>query len=400
MAKGKQEKEKFIRTKPHCNIGTIGHVDHGKTTLTSAITKVLDGVGNTKYRDYYQIDSNPEEKERLITIAAAHIEYETEKRHYTHIDCPGHQDYIKNMIIGASQLDGVILVVSAIDGVQVQTREHVILAKEIGLKYLIVFLNKVDALKEDKSILELLEMEIRELIEAYGFSEETPIIKGSALKALEGDVEFSKNISELMSTVDSYVELPERDLNTNFLMPVEMVIVVPGRGTVLTGKVERGILKSGDDLELVGPTLKKVTCMGIEMYKKILDEAEPGDNVGVLVKGVGKKDLKKAKSYVLVTPNTVNVYSKFKAHVYLLPKDEGGRKTPFGSNYKPQIFFRMSNITGSISLEDGVDLVFPGEDVNIIVELIEKAVIEKGLRFIIREGKITVGAGLITEVLM
>ncbi len=399
MAK-KKEKEVFKRTKPHCNVGTIGHVDHGKTTLTAAITRVLDGIGNTNFRDYDQIDSNPEEKERLITINAAHIEYETELRHYSHIDCPGHQDYIKNMIIGASQLDGVILVVSAADGVQVQTKEHVILAKEIGLKHLIVFLNKVDTIRaEDQGVLDLIEMEVRELIEEYGFSDETPIIYGSALKALEGDEEYMGKVKELMDTVDSYVQLPERDLNAPFLMPVENVLTAPGRGTVITGKIEKGTVQVGDDLEMLGKTKLKGSCMGIEMYHKVLDKGEPGDNVGILVKGIAKKDIKKPKDFVLVTPNSVQLKTTFVARVYVLSTKEGGRKTPFGNRYKPQLFFRTSNITGTVYLDDMDAMVMPGDDVSIKFELIEAAAVEVGLRFIVREGKITVGAGVITEVL-
>lgn len=399
MAK-KKEKEVFKRTKPHCNVGTIGHVDHGKTTLTAAITRVLDGIGNTNFRDYDQIDSNPEEKERLITINAAHIEYETELRHYSHIDCPGHQDYIKNMIIGASQLDGVILVVSAADGVQVQTKEHVILAKEIGLKHLIVFLNKVDTIRaEDQGVLDLIEMEVRELIEEYGFSDETPIIYGSALKALEGDEEYMEKVKELMDTVDTYVQLPERDLNAPFLMPVENVLTAPGRGTVITGKIEKGTVQVGDDLEMLGKTKLKGSCMGIEMYHKVLDKGEPGDNVGILVKGIAKKDIKKPKDFVLVTPNSVQLKTTFVARVYVLSTKEGGRKTPFGNRYKPQLFFRTSNITGTVYLDDMDAMVMPGDDVSIKFELIEAAAVEVGLRFIVREGKITVGAGVITEVL-
>lgn len=399
MAK-KKEKEVFKRTKPHCNVGTIGHVDHGKTTLTAAITRVLDGIGNTNFRDYDQIDSNPEEKERLITINAAHIEYETELRHYSHIDCPGHQDYIKNMIIGASQLDGVILVVSAADGVQVQTKEHVILAKEIGLKHLIVFLNKVDTIRaEDQGVLDLIEMEVRELIEEYGFSDETPIIYGSALKALEGDEEYMGKVKELMDTVDTYVQLPERDLNAPFLMPVENVLTAPGRGTVITGKIEKGTVQVGDDLEMLGKTKLKGSCMGIEMYHKVLDKGEPGDNVGILVKGIAKKDIKKPKDFVLVTPNSVQLKTTFVARVYVLSTKEGGRKTPFGNRYKPQLFFRTSNITGTVYLDDMDAMVMPGDDVSIKFELIEAAAVEVGLRFIVREGKITVGAGVITEVL-
>lgn len=399
MAKKKDEKEKFERTKPHCNIGTVGHVDHGKTTLTSAITKMLAGVGSTKYRDYYQIDSNPEEKERLITISAAHIEYETEKRHYSHIDCPGHQDYIKNMITGASQLEGVILVVAATDGVQVQTREHVILAREIGIPYMVVFVNKVDMIKET-SMLELIELEIRELIEMYGFSEETPFVLGSALKAIEGDKKYEDKVKELMNIVDEYVELPDRKREEAFLMPVENTLVAPGRGTVFTGKVERGVLKEGDEVEVTGPTkVAKGLCMGIEMYHRVLDIAEAGDNVGVLVKGIASKDIKKSKGFFLSKPNTIKFWTAFKARVYILSTEEGGRKTGFTDRYKPQFFFRMTNVTGKLTFPEGVELVMPGENVILEVNLMSKVVLEENLRFIIREGKLTVGAGMITELI-
>lgn len=398
MAKKKDEKEKFERTKPHCNVGTIGHVDHGKTTLTSAITKLLAGIGSTKYRDYFQIDSNPEEKERLITISAAHIEYETEKRHYSHIDCPGHQDYIKNMITGASQLEGVILVVAATDGVQVQTREHVILAREIGIPYMVVFVNKVDMLKET-SILELIELEIRELIEMYGFSEDTPFVLGSALKAIEGDKKYEDKILELMNYVDNYIQLPDRKREEAFLMPVENMLVAPGRGTVFTGKVERGFLREGDEVELVGPKILKGVCMGIEMYHRILDIAEAGDNVGILVKGIGSKEIKKSKGYIMAKPSSVKLWSSFKARVYVLSTEEGGRKTGFTDRYKPQFFFRMTNLTGKLTFPDDVELVMPGDNVLLTVNLIDKVVLEKDLRFIIREGKLTVGAGIITELI-
>lgn len=398
MAVKQTEKVVFARTKLHCNIGTIGHVDHGKTTLTAAITKVLALDGLSDFKDYNQIDSHKEEKERGITINAAHVEYETKKRHYTHIDCPGHQDYIKNMIIGASQMEGVILVVAATDGVQVQTREHVILAKEIGIPYMLVFINKIDAMKE-RSMLDLIELEIRELIESYSFSEETPFVRGSALKALQGDVEYMEKIKELMNFVDSYI--PDRTsniLNENFLMPVEGVITVPGRGTVVTGKVEKGSLKVGDNIELVGDKNFLTSSMGIEMHRKILDYAESGDNIGVLLKGVARKDIKKGKGYVLATPNTIKPATKFEARVYILSAEEGGRKKPFKSNYKPQFFFRVSNVTGSINLKD-VDMALPGETVLMEVELLHSSIINENLRFILREGKLTVGAGFITKVL-
>jgi len=395
MAK-KAEKEKFIRVKPHCNIGTIGHVDHGKTTLTAAITKALVGVGKTKFKDYSDIDSHPEERARGITINTAHVEYETEKRHYSHIDCPGHQDYIKNMITGASQMEGVILVVSATDGVQIQTKEHIILAKEIGIPYLVVFINKVDALK-DYSMLDLIELEIRELIESYGFSQNTPVIRGSAKKALEGNEDALIIIRELMSTIDDYIKEPKRLFDEPFLMPVESVHVAQGRGTVVTGKVERGKLKIGDELELVGKQTFNTTCMGLEMFKKILDFAQVGDNIGVLVKNVPNREI--YRGYILSAKNIMKCFKIFNARIYILSAKEGGRNKPFKSGYKPQFFFRISNVTGTIFLETEDMLAMPGEHFVVKVVLGEKAVINEGLRFIMREGKLTIGTGIIVNLL-
>jgi elongation factor Tu len=402
MAK-KIEKEKFVRTKPHCNIGTIGHVDHGKTTLTAAITKALSGIGKTKFKDYGDIDHHPEERARGITINTAHVEYETNLRHYSHIDCPGHQDYIKNMITGANQMDGVILVVSASDGIQVQTREHVILAKEIGIPFMVVFLNKVDVIK-DKSMLDLIELEIRELIESYGFSADTPVIRGSAKKALEGDAFYLKTIKELMENVDTYIKNPNRMVNAPFVLPIETVLVAQGRGTVVTGKVEQGTIKVGDELEVVGKKLFKTSCMGLEMFRKLLDSAEAGDNIGVLLKNVPNRDV--YKGFVLATPNFMKTASKFTAKVYILSEKEGGRSKPFKSGYKPQFFFRVSNVTGTIVLntdkqQEGEEelIVMPGENLVIQVNLGDKAVINVGLRFVMREGKKTIGAGTILSIL-
>jgi elongation factor Tu len=396
MAK-KIEKEKFVRTKPHCNIGTIGHVDHGKTTLTAAITRVLSNIGNTKFKDYGDIDNHPEERARGITINTAHVEYETQNRHYSHIDCPGHQDYIKNMITGANQMEGVILVVSVTDGVQVQTREHVILAKEIGIPYLVVFMNKIDAIK-DKSMIDLIELEIRELIESYGFSPDTPVIRGSARKALEGDKHYSEIILELMKACDSFIKMPERSVNATFVMPVETVLVAPGRGTVVTGKVEKGQIKVGDELELIGPKhTYKTICMGLEMFRKILSEAFVGDNIGVLLRNVPNKEVN--RGFMLATPNTMKSHTNFNARVYILSQKEGGRSKPFKTGYKPQFFFRVSNVTGSISLENESDLAMPGENLNIKVILVEKSIINVGLRFVMREGKLTIGAGVITSII-
>jgi elongation factor Tu len=396
MAK-KIEKEKFIRTKQHCNIGTIGHVDHGKTTLTAAITKALVGIGKTEFKDYADIDFHPEERKRGITINATHVEYETEKRHYSHIDCPGHQDYIKNMITGANQMEGVILVVSVVDGVQVQTVEHVILAKEIGIKNLVIFLNKIDAVV-DLSMIDLVELEVRELIEKYGFSTETPVIRGSAKKALEGNKEYLDIIRKLMNTIDDYVKDPVREINAPFLMPIESIVVAQGRGTVVTGKVEKGQLKIGNELELItNRTLFKTICVGIEMYRKILDFAQVGDNVGILLKNIPNKEV--IRGDILAAPNTMKLYSIFKARVYILSEKEGGRAKPFRAGYKPQFFFRVSNITGTISFEEGIELAMPGENLTIKVSFISKAVINEGLRFIMREGKLTIGAGVILSII-
>ena len=396
MAK-KIEKEKFVRLKPHCNIGTIGHVDHGKTTLTAAITKVLAGIGNTKFKDYGDIDNHPEERARGITINTAHVEYESELRHYSHIDCPGHQDYIKNMITGANQMEGVILVVSVTDGVQVQTREHVILAKEIGIPYLVVFMNKIDAVK-DRSMVDLIELEIRELIESYGFSADTPVIRGSAKKALEGDKHYTNIILELMKACDSFIKMPERSVNSSFVMPVEAVLVAPGRGTVVTGKVEKGQIKIGDELELIGPKrVYKTVCMGLEMFRKILTEAFVGDNVGVLLKNVPNREVN--RGFMLATPNTMKSHTTFNARVYILSQKEGGRSKPFKTGYKPQFFFRVSNVTGSINLDNEIELAMPGENLNIKVVLVEKSIINVGLRFVMREGKLTIGAGVIISII-
>lgn len=396
MAK-KVEKEKFIRVKPHCNIGTIGHVDHGKTTLTAAITKSLSGIGNTTFRDYGDIDFHPEERARGITINASHVEYETEKRHYSHIDCPGHQDYIKNMITGANQMEGVILVVAATDGVQVQTREHVILAKEIGIPFMVVFINKIDAVKE-KSMGELVELEVRELIESYGFSADTPFIHGSAKRALEGDEHYLDIIKNMMNIIDDYVKDPKRNLTDPFLMPIETILVAQGRGTVVTGKVEKGQVKIGDELEVIGPKqLFKTSCMGLEMYHKLLDSAQAGDNVGILLKGVPNQEV--SKGFVLCKPNTLRSYDTFTAKIYILSAKEGGRTKPFKTGYRPQFFFRVSNITGTVHLETEDSLAMPGEHLTIKVVLFEKSILNIGLRFVIREGKLTVGAGIITALI-
>jgi len=397
MAKKAKEKLKFIRDKAHCNIGTIGHVDHGKTTLTAAITKALSSYGKTKFRDYGDIDFHPEERARGITINAAHVEYETEKRHYSHIDCPGHQDYIKNMIIGATHMEGVILVVSAVDGVQVQTREHVILAKEIGIPYLVVFLNKVDAMKEP-SMLDIIELEVRELIESYGFSEDTPVIRGSAKKALDGDsIELNK-IKEMMFIIDDYIKEPIRELEGNFLMSIENIHVAHGRGTVVTGKVEKGKINVNDEVEVVARKNRyKTICLGLETYNQILDYAIPGDNIGVLLKGVPNKEI--VKGDVLCTPNTMQRYTTFLARAYIQSKKEGGRTNPFRSGYKPQFFFRVSNVTGTIIFENEEELGIPGEQANFKVILFEKSIINEGLKFVIREGKLTIGAGVITKII-
>lgn len=397
MAK-KKEKEKFIRSKVHSNIGTIGHVDHGKTTLTAAITYALSLKGWGSYRDYESIDKSPEERRRKITIQTTHVEYETEKRHYSHIDCPGHQDYIKNMITGASQMEGAILVVSAPDGIQVQTREHIILAKEIGLQYIIVFVNKVDRVA-DEEMVELLELEILELLSDYGFGNEAPVdvVKGSALKALNGDQKYLERLYKLMDIIDEKLPQPQRVLDAPFLMPIEAVVVAQGRGTVVTGKVERGLIKIGTEVDVLSKKVFNTVCMGIEMYHKLLDEGLPGDNIGVLLKNVPNKEIHRGD--VLAAPNSVQKKQRFRARVYILTEKEGGRKSLFHSGYRPQFFFRVNNVSGSIQLDGAEAVVMPGDNVIFTVELAKAVVINAGLRFVMREGKLTIGAGIITEIM-
>jgi elongation factor Tu len=391
-------KEQFQRTKPHVNIGTIGHVDHGKTTLTAAITTVLAKSGKAKATKYEEIDAAPEEKERGITINTAHVEYETDKRHYAHVDCPGHADYVKNMITGAAQMDGAILVVSSADGPMPQTREHILLARQVGVPSIVVFMNKVDMV-DDKDLLDLVEMEVRELLTKYEFPGETiPIVKGSALKALQGSSEHEKAITDLMTAVDEYIPTPERPKDQPFLMPIEDVFNIEGRGTVATGRVERGVLKKMEEVEIVGirPTAK-TTVTDIEMFRKLLDSAEAGDNVGVLLRGVKKDDIERGQ--VIAKPGTIKPHKRFKAEVYVLSKDEGGRHTPFFSNYRPQFYFRTTDVTGTIKLPEGVEMVMPGDNVSIEVELITPIAMEKTIRFAIREGGRTVGAGRVSEIL-
>jgi len=395
-------KAKFERTKPHVNIGTIGHVDHGKTTLTAAITKVLAAAGTgTKPLIVDQIDAAPEERERGITISLFHAEYETKSRHYSHVDAPGHADYIKNMITGAAQMDGAILVVSAADGPMPQTREHILLARQVGVPYLVVFLNKVDMV-DDPELIDLVEMEVRELLTTYKFpGEEIPVIRGSALKALEETTtgEWGQKILGLMDSVDKYVPVPERDVDKPFLMPVEDVFTITGRGTVGTGRIERGRVKVGDEIEIVGlqDKARKTVVTGIEMFRKLLDEGIAGDNVGVLLRGIERDDIERGQ--VLAKPGSIKPHKKFEAEVYVLSKDEGGRHTPFFSNYRPQFYFRTTDVTGSISLPEGVEMVMPGDNVRMIVELITPIACEEGLRFAIREGGRTVGAGVVTKVI-
>jgi elongation factor Tu len=391
-------KEQFQRNKPHVNIGTIGHVDHGKTTLTAAITTVLAKTGGAQAKKYDEIDAAPEEKERGITINTAHVEYETANRHYAHVDCPGHADYVKNMITGAAQMDGAILVVSSADGPMPQTREHILLARQVGVPSIVVFMNKVDMV-DDKDLLELVEMEVRELLSKYEFPGDViPIVKGSALKALEGEAEYEKAISDLMAAVDEYIPTPERPKDQPFLMPVEDVFNIEGRGTVATGRVERGILKKMEEIEIVGirPTVK-TTVTDIEMFRKLLDSAEAGDNVGVLLRGTKKDDIERGQ--VLAKPGTIKPHKKFKAEIYVLSKDEGGRHTPFFGNYRPQFYFRTTDVTGTISLPEGVEMVMPGDNVSIDVELITPVAMEKTIRFAIREGGRTVGAGRVADIL-
>ncbi len=391
-------KEQFQRTKPHVNIGTIGHVDHGKTTLTAAITSVLAKSGKAQAKKYDEIDAAPEEKERGITINTAHVEYETDKRHYAHVDCPGHADYVKNMITGAAQMDGAILVVSSADGPMPQTREHILLARQVGVPSIVVFMNKVDMV-DDKDLLDLVEMEVRELLSKYEFpGDAIPIVKGSALKALEGSSDHEKAILDLMTAVDEYIPTPERPKDQPFLMPIEDVFNIEGRGTVATGRVERGVLKKMEEVEIVGirPTAK-TTVTDIEMFRKLLDSAEAGDNVGVLLRGIKKDDIERGQ--VIAKPGTIKPHKKFKAEVYVLSKDEGGRHTPFFSNYRPQFYFRTTDVTGTIKLPEGVEMVMPGDNVSIEVELITPIAMEKTIRFAIREGGRTVGAGRVADIL-
>ncbi len=396
-------KAKFERVKPHANIGTIGHVDHGKTTLTSAITKVLSFKGQASYRSFDSIDNAPEEKARGITIATAHVEYETDKRHYAHVDCPGHADYIKNMITGAAQMDGAVLVVSAADGPMPQTREHILLARQVGVPYIVVFMNKVDMV-DDPELLDLVELEMRELLTKYQFpGDKIPIIRGSALKAMESQgadqgAEEYKCILELMDAIDSYIPTPDRPIDKPFLMPIEDVFSISGRGTVVTGRVERGIVKVGEEVEIVGlGETRKTVATGVEMFRKLLDEGRAGDNVGVLLRGIGKDEVERGQ--VLAKPGSITPHTKFKTEVYILTKEEGGRHTPFFKGYRPQFYFRTTDVTGVAQLPEGVEMVMPGDNVSLSVELISPIAMEKELRFAIREGGRTVGAGVVTEVL-
>ncbi|EGP4778426.1 elongation factor Tu [Enterococcus faecium] len=391
-------KEHYDRSKPHVNIGTIGHVDHGKTTLTAAITTVLGKKGLANPQDYASIDAAPEERERGITINTAHVEYETEKRHYAHIDAPGHADYVKNMITGAAQMDGAILVVSATDGPMPQTREHILLSRQVGVKYLIVFLNKVD-LVDDEELIDLVEMEVRELLSEYGFpGDDTPVIKGSALKALQGDPDAEAAIMELMDTVDEYIPTPERDTDKPLLLPVEDVFSITGRGTVASGRIDRGAVRVGDEVEIVGikPETQKAVVTGVEMFRKTLEYGEAGDNVGVLLRGIQRDDIERGQ--VLAKPGSITPHTKFKAEVYVLTKEEGGRHTPFFNNYRPQFYFRTTDVTGTITLPEDTEMVMPGDNVTIDVDLIHPIAVENGTTFSIREGGRTVGSGIVTEI--
>lgn len=392
-------KEVFVRDKEHVNVGTIGHVDHGKTTLTAAITKVLAKRGLAQERTYDSIDNAPEERERGITINTAHVEYQTDKRHYAHIDCPGHADYVKNMVTGAAQMDGAILVVAATDGPKAQTREHILLARQVGVPYIVVFLNKVDMV-DDEELLELAEMEIRDLLNFYGYpGDTTPIIRGSALGALNGDPKWEEKVLELLNVLDTYIPTPQRIIDKPFLMPVEDVVSITGRGTVVTGRIERGKIKLNEPVDIVGLREEKLTSVvtGIEMFRKLLDEGQAGDNVGLLLRGIDKDQVK--RGMVVCAPNSVTPHKRFKAEVYILTKEEGGRHTPFQSNYRPQFFFRTADVTGTIKLPPDVPMVMPGDNVSIEVELIYPIAMEKGLRFAIREGGRTIGAGQVTEIL-
>ena len=393
-------KAKFERTKPHVNIGTIGHVDHGKTTLTAAITKVLAGKGQAEFKEFDQIDNAPEERERGITIATAHVEYETDKRHYAHVDCPGHADYVKNMITGAAQMDGAILVVSAADGPMPQTREHILLARQVGVPYMVVFLNKADMV-DDAELLELVELEIRELLSSYDFpGDDIPIIKGSALKALNGDKDElgEDSVNQLMDAVDSYIPQPERAVDRPFLMPVEDVFSISGRGTVATGRVERGIVKVGEEIEIVGiKATAKTTVTGVEMFRKLLDQGQAGDNIGALLRGVKREDVERGQ--VLAKPGSITPHTKFKAEAYVLTKEEGGRHTPFFNGYRPQFYFRTTDVTGVAELPAGTEMVMPGDNVALVVNLITPIAMDEGLRFAIREGGRTVGAGVVSAII-
>ncbi len=394
-------KEKFERTKPHVNVGTIGHVDHGKTTLTAAITKALEKKGMASFIAFDEIDKAPEEKERGITIATAHVEYETENRHYAHVDCPGHADYVKNMITGAAQMDGAVLVVSAADGPMPQTREHVLLARQVGVPFIVVYLNKTDMV-DDPELLDLVELEVRDLLSSYEFpGDDIPVIRGSALKALESDdadAEEVKSVFELMEALDNYIPVPERDVDKDFLMPIEDIFSISGRGTVVTGRVDRGVVKVGEEIEIVGirPTTKTVVT-GVEMFRKLLDQGQAGDNIGVLLRGTKKDEVERGQ--VLAKPGSITPHTKFKGEVYVLSKDEGGRHTPFFNGYRPQFYFRTTDVTGSSTLPEGTEMVMPGDNVNLTVELIAPIAMEKGVRFAIREGGRTVGAGTVTEII-
>jgi len=392
-------KEKFQRTKPHCNIGTIGHVDHGKTTLTAAITKVLAKTGGAKFVAYDQIDKTPEEKARGITISTAHVEYETGKRHYAHVDCPGHADYVKNMITGAAQMDGAILVVNAADGPMPQTREHILLARQVGVPALVVFLNKVDTVN-DKELLDLVEMEIRELLTSYGYpGDKTPIIKGSALKAIEGDIELGeKPILALMDAVDAFIPQPNRPKDKPFLMPIEDVFSISGRGTVVTGRIEAGVIKTGEEMEIIGiKATQKSVCTGVEMFRKLLDSGEAGDNVGILLRGIERDQVERGQ--VLAKPGSIKPHTKFEAQAYILKKEEGGRHTPFFTKYRPQFYFRTTDVTGEVLLPAGVEMIMPGDDAKMTVTLITPIAMDNNLKFAIREGGRTVGAGVVTKII-
>ena len=391
-------KEKFERTKPHVNVGTIGHVDHGKTTLTAALTKVMAEKMGGEVKAFDEIDNAPEEKERGITIATSHVEYESDARHYAHVDCPGHADYVKNMITGAAQMDGAILVVSAADGPMPQTREHILLSRQVGVPYIVVFLNKADMV-DDEELLELVEMEVRELLDQYEFpGDDTPIITGSALKALEGDATYSEKIVELVAAMDDYIPTPERAVDGDFLMPVEDVFSISGRGTVVTGRIERGIVKVGDEIEIVGiKDTQTTTCTGVEMFRKLLDEGQAGDNVGVLLRGTKRDEVERGQ--VLCKPGSITPHTKFEAEVYVLSKEEGGRHTPFFNGYRPQFYFRTTDVTGSCDLPEGTEMVMPGDNVKMTVSLINPIAMEDGLRFAIREGGRTVGAGVVSKII-